>query len=432
MLFPLVCAVQNYAWGKVGLWSSVAQLVAAGGVEVDQEKPYAELWMGTHPNGPSRVLWEGGPEGGQPLAQFLEENPQMLASKAEDAAKYGVQGGLPYLFKVLSVNKALSIQAHPDKKLAEKLHAERPDVYKDPNHKPEMACAITEFEALCGFMPLKQVLSYISSVPELKILLSSNPGALEVIDSGDVFSKGGDEKQEQEALKTLFTALMASETKKVKEQVNGLSARLENESDLKMPHALALRLSKQYPGDVGVLCAYFMYYRKLEPGQACFLGANEPHAYLAGDCTEIMANSDNVVRAGLTPKLRDVPTLCSMLTYRQPSHSGAEFHPGNLLEGKGSGQFGKIYSPPDPAVTEFQMERNVLSKEDGSLELKPSSFASIMLILSGSGEATQEDGKSLNVKKGDVYFQPCSSSLKIEADLSAPLVMFRASLKSAF
>lgn len=80
---------------------------------------------------------------------------------------------------------------------------------------------------------------------------------------------------------------------------------------------LVLRLEMQYPSDVGVIAAFFLNLVKLNPGEALFLGANEPHAYLSGECVECMATSDNVVRAGLTPKHRDVQTLCSMLTYKQ-------------------------------------------------------------------------------------------------------------------
>jgi len=84
---------------------------------------------------------------------------------------------------------------------------------------------------------------------------------------------------------------------------------------------LVLQLEKQYPADIGVISAFFLNYVKLNSGEALYLGANEPHAYLYGDCIECMATSDNVVRAGLTPKLRDIQTLCSMLTYKQVINS---------------------------------------------------------------------------------------------------------------
>ncbi len=135
-LLKLHGTVQNYDWGIKGSASAVAQLAAAasGSVVVDELRPYAELWFGTHPSGPSRV---SAPEGEVLLAGWLASHPE-AQGRAPDVA-----GALPYLLKVLSVAKALSVQAHPDKVLAAKLHAERPTIYKDPNHKPEMACAVT-------------------------------------------------------------------------------------------------------------------------------------------------------------------------------------------------------------------------------------------------------------------------------------------------
>lgn len=439
MLVPLTCPAQTYAWGKPGLESTVAQLTKAAGGEVDESKPYAELWVGTHPNGPAKTE-----DDATELMEYLKANPELVSSdkdQQEDCAK----NGLPYLFKILSVDKALSIQAHPDKKLAEKLHAERPDVYKDPNHKPEMACAVTQFEALCGFLPIAETIENILATPELEELLKANDDAKALLENEEAL-KSTEEAKEKENLKVLFDVLMNSEDALVAKQTEALEKRLEalSDEDLKFPNKLALRLVKDYPGDVGVFCAYFMCYRVLEPGQAVFLGANEPHAYLAGDCAEIMACSDNVVRAGLTPKLRDTPTLCSMLTYRQPSHEGAEFHPGNLLNGRKSGEHSEIYAPPDPAVTEFQMERIVLKSDDGAYKLEASSYGSVILVLEGEGtgksegtsakegeeEAAKKSKHENELRRGDIFFQPCGSELTIEA--KSDFIAFRASLKGAF
>ena len=151
---------------------------------------------------------------------------------------------------------------------------------------------------------------------------------------------------------------MTAPAKEVEPHVSALAARLAGSKDaLSSVDALALRLSQEYPGDVGVFCAYLMCYRVLQPGQAVFLGANEPHAYLKGDCVEIMAESDNVIRAGLTPKLRDVHTLIDMLTYSTPS---APFHPASVLEGHKYGQHSVRFFPPDEAVTEFVLEQTVV------------------------------------------------------------------------
>lgn len=115
----LVYPVQQYAWGKTGSQSAVALLAKSGNSDftLDESAPYAELWLGTHPNGPAKLL-----KSGQSLKDYLDQNPDALGESTR--AKFGDE--LPFLFKVLSVNKALSIQAHPDKELAQKLHAERP------------------------------------------------------------------------------------------------------------------------------------------------------------------------------------------------------------------------------------------------------------------------------------------------------------------
>merc|ERR1711871_247291 len=147
-MLKLKCKCQSYAWGRIGTNSSAALLAKGGDPEfvLDEEKPYAELWMGTHKNGPSEVdVPSSG--GTMPLSEYLTNHPEAYGQ----VKPYPGGGGLPFLFKVLSINTALSIQSHPDKTLAEKLHKERPEVYKDDNHKPEMAVALTPFQAMCGF-----------------------------------------------------------------------------------------------------------------------------------------------------------------------------------------------------------------------------------------------------------------------------------------
>ena len=140
--------VQTYHWGKHGLTSKVAHLASKNSPDfvVDPDGHYAEYWMGTHPNGPSTLK-----KNGTPLGDYLKENPHVLGEEASNRTN------IPYLFKVLSVETALSIQAHPDKHHAEELFRTKPGIYKDDNHKPEMALAITEFEGLCGFRPLEEI-----------------------------------------------------------------------------------------------------------------------------------------------------------------------------------------------------------------------------------------------------------------------------------
>ena len=165
----LIPGVQSYDWGIKGARSSrVAQFAAATEqlqFAAEDDKPYAELWMGTHPSLPSRVITSS--EGGyEALSSYLASHPELIGDKV--AAKFADEklGCLPFLFKVLSVGKALSIQAHPDKALGRRLHQQRPDVYKDPNHKPEMAIALTPFRGFCGFRPLSEIVHFLNAVPE--------------------------------------------------------------------------------------------------------------------------------------------------------------------------------------------------------------------------------------------------------------------------
>jgi len=226
---------------------------------------------------------------------------------------------LPYLFKVLSVAKALSIQAHPDKALAGRLHAARPDVYRDPNHKPEMALALTPFEAMCGFRDISEIASHLEQCPELSELLGAEAVAAitgATAPAGE--ASASEAASPRSALRTAFASFMAraEDEEAVSAAVASLVSGLEaDESRLPALRGVLLRLNEQFPGDIGVFAPFWLNVLTLEPGQAIFLAANEPHAYLSGDCVECMACSDNVVRAGLTPKLKDVSTLVAMLTY---------------------------------------------------------------------------------------------------------------------
>lgn len=301
----LSCAHQTYAWGKVGLASAVASLLKDGDptFQPDPEKPYSELWMGTHPNGPSKIASTQ-----LSLKEFVQANPDMLGAKSVEL----FSNDLPFLFKVLSVNKALSIQAHPNKEHAQQLHNQRPDVYKDPNHKPEMAIALTEFEGLCGFRPLQEIKEFVEKYPQLRNVIG-HERAKSLLQAADTSY----ERPLQEA----FTSLMTASKETLQENLASFKSAItcRTEDTLEDIERLFLRLLEQYPGDVGCFVIFFVNYLKLQPGEAMFLAPNLIHAYLFGDCMECMACSDNVVRAGLTPKLIDVPTLCSMLEYRYSS-----------------------------------------------------------------------------------------------------------------
>ena len=375
----MTCAVQNYDWGIKGGCevSSLGELNT--GAPSDPSKPYAELWMGTHPSGPSVVSATG--EG---LKETIAADPTAHLG-AKTVERFG--DDLPFLTKVLSVAKALSIQAHPDKTLAEQLHADRPNVYKDANHKPEMTLAVTEFEALCGFVAGDVLAANLVSVPELRAVVGQA--------AADAFvaSPGG-----KDELRAVFTALMTADGNVVAAQVDALAARLHAKPDKTPVDALACRLNEQYPKDVGVLCAYVLNYLALKPGQCIYLAANEPHAYLAGECIECMATSDNVVRAGLTPKLRDTAILCDMLTYR----AGVPV----VLDGERVDESTTRYVPP---FDEFMLE-TVTVAPGATYELTKSQGPCVYLVHRGSCVVGGE-----NARRGSVLFAAAGDETVVAA-----------------
>ncbi|XP_074955989.1 mannose-6-phosphate isomerase isoform X3 [Phalacrocorax aristotelis] len=353
-VFPLSCAVQNYSWGKVGLESEVAKLLASSDplVQIQPDRPYAELWMGAHPRGDAVIQDNRIPQ--KTLGQWITDNPACLGAKVKDT----FQGCLPFLFKVLSVNTALSIQAHPNKELAAKLHAQFPEHYPDANHKPEMAIALTPFEGLCGFRPVEEIISF-----------------LQAADGKDTSGSNGD---------------------------------------------LLLRLHSQYPGDIGCFTIYFLNLVRLEPGEAMFLGANEPHAYLHGDCVECMACSDNTVRAGLTPKFIDVLTLCEMLNYT-PAPSSSKIFPATQSQLDPSVY---LYDPPVP---DFAIMRIEIPSSIKLYLVSAMDSASILLVIQGTAVGTSTAAASeMTLRRGSVLFISANESISLHLSSLDGMLLFRA------
>ncbi|XP_045515577.1 mannose-6-phosphate isomerase [Pieris brassicae] len=384
----LQCKVQNYEWGKLGQNSTVAKLVASAdsSVSIDNAKPYAELWMGTHTNGPSIII-----ERDIPLSEYLKTNLDAVGPDVRK--KFDVF--VPFLLKVLSVRKALSVQAHPTKEHAEQLHKTFPDLYKDPNHKPELAIALTPFEGLCGFRPISEIKDFIINLPELQQILSED------VVNPILNSRNGDNTK---LLKDIFHSLMSCDKNKIVNGLESLLNRLQTEepsTQSSLLYPLLNRLHSDYPGDVGCWAPYFMNYMQLMPGQAIFLKPNLPHAYLSGDCIECMACSDNVVRAGLTPKHIDVATLVDMLDYNSYHPSEMLFNP--QIEDPNS----CIWRPPVPdfAVVKIRVEPG----DSYNTIVRPS--PSIMIIISGSGEAC--DTEPISIRPGVVIFLKASRQLTL-------------------
>ncbi|KAL0350320.1 UNVERIFIED_CONTAM: Mannose-6-phosphate isomerase 2 [Sesamum radiatum] len=439
-IVKLKCSVKNYDWGKVGKESAVARLCAKNtGEETDGDEPYAEFWMGTHDSGPSYVSVSVEANGGYAngglesedghgckrkccnlvsLKDWIEQNPSVLGIRNEMESvllEFSSKNFAPQLIMVLSVAKALSIQAHPDKDLAAILHKQQPGVYKDGNHKPEMALALTEFEALCGFVGLEELKTVVHSVPEIIEVVGSSC-AEQVL---HVNEEDGETKL-KEVLQSLFTKLMSVSKAVISEVISKLISRLNLKREVREltdKEELVLRLDKQYPGDVGVLAAFLFNYVKLNPGEALYLGANEPHAYLHGECVECMATSDNVVRAGLTPKNRDVQTLCSMLTYKQGFPE--------ILPGVPSNPYTVKYLPP---FDEFEVDRCNLPQETSTI-FPAVPGPSLFVVMTGEGKLRTAFSEML-IAEGDVLFAPANTQIAMET--ISGMDIYRAGVNSRF
>nr|CAG4634834.1 EOG090X07LH [Alona affinis] len=364
----LRCAVQKYAWGKVGKSSLVAQLSEPANPEVsiNENDPYAELWMGTHPSGPSIVSASG-----EPLLSHLQKNGDSLGS--EEKKKFGAD--LPFLFKALSVAKALSIQAHPNKQHAEELFASRPDLYKDPNHKPEMVTAwLGPFEALCGFRPIADIKLFFREIDELASLVGN--------EACEELAGAESDEAERRALRKCFSAMMNSSDQSIASSLQRFSLRIPSLSEEKkrsLQIELFLRIASDFPGDVGCWSVFFLNYVVLQEGESMFLGPNVPHAYISGDCLECMAASDNVVRAGLTPKFKDIDTLCSMLDYQPGPVDRFRMHWTAMDD------FCQVCSPPVPDFAMARLRLPATRHEPYSLPIQRN--ASILLVLQGKTDA---------------------------------------------
>ncbi|QNG19436.1 mannose-6-phosphate isomerase, class I [Rhodococcus triatomae] len=348
-------AVRSYAWGSR---TAIARL---RGLPVPTAHPEAELWLGAHPAGPARVVTDEGPRS---LLEVVRENPaRELGSRSlED---FGDR--LPFLLKLLAAEEPLSLQAHPSAAQAREGFARENAAgiplgssirnYRDDSHKPELVVALTTFEALAGFRRPDRTVKLLGAlgVPELEpyvALLAGQP--------------------DSDGLRALFTTwitlpppVLAALMPGV---LDGCVAYLAAEPDGEFADEVrtALELSEAYPGDTGVLASLLLNRVRLEPGQGLYLDAGNLHAYLHGVGVEIMANSDNVLRGGLTPKHVDVPELLRVLDFDSAPAPFVE-----PVQVPGTGKF--EYDTPAP---EFELSR---------IELTDASTGPNSFVLGGDG-----------------------------------------------
>ncbi|MGW2240107.1 mannose-6-phosphate isomerase, class I [Streptomyces sp. NPDC001759] len=374
--------IRPYAWG------STTAIPALLGVEPSGE-PQAELWMGAHPGAPSRTARGT-------LVEVIDAAPEKELGP-EAVAKFGPR--LPFLLKILAAGAPLSLQVHPDLAQAKEGYEdeERQGIpvdaphrnYKDANHKPELICALTEFDGLCGFRdPLRaaELLDGlgVDSLKPYVDLLHAHP--------------------EDAALREVLTAVLTADPGEMRHTVTEAASACARLGGAYAPYA---DIAHHYPGDPGVIAAMLLNHVRLQPGEALFLGAGIPHAYLNGLGVEIMANSDNVLRCGLTPKHVDVPELLRIVRFEASD-------PG-VLRPEASPDGEEVYETP---IDEFRLSRYVLP-EGGTPHDLTRDTPQILLCTAGSVRAGEEE-----LTPGTSVFVPAGE----KAEVSGAGTVFRATV----
>jgi mannose-6-phosphate isomerase len=327
--------------------------------------------------------------------------------------RYGAQ--LPFLFKVLSAAESLSIQTHPTRAQAERLHAEDPEHYPDANHKPEVAVALTPFTALVGFKPYDELLATLAAYPEIADFVGAS-----VVDALQA-ARSADADAQRERVGRLFGRLAQRAMRApsaLAEAVRTLAERLPaDEEDRSEVDDQFLMLREKYGDtDMGLFVLFLLNLVHLAPGEGLFTRAGVLHAYLGGTIVECMANSDNVVRAGLTPKYQDVETLVEILT----PDLGAP----PLLTGE-PGAGGAAY--PTPA-DEFLVRR--LTLHEDALRPLESTGPEVFLVTAGTVVVTWRAAdalRSMTVERGESFFVPAALTA-FTAAAEADVTLFRVSV----
>lgn len=378
--------IKDYDWGNINFIPSLLGLPADG-------KPKAEVWFGAHPAGEATVPQYGD----MPLGQFLSEHADSYLGE-KHLERFGAV--LPLLFKVLAIDKPLSIQCHPSTAQAEEgfaeelpLHGTLPHDqwnYKDPNRKAEVIYALTPITAMCAFRPLSQIdaslrlllpKSYAKYFPEIFL------EAPRAIASNDASACDG-------LLSPLFEILYTLDDDALAECIAEYLQNLHSHEELPLatpdgrflePKGIVLSCAAEYPEDPGLFCPFLLNVMHLEPGEALYLQPKTLHAYVYGNGIELMSASDNVLRGGLTHKKVDVPELMkvlqieSLVPVRTPSVVGA---------------FGRKYilTPTEEFV--------LITMDSGYYDVSDRSSIELMLCTEGQATITVADDV-FKLKKGE-------------------------------
>ena len=386
-MWQLSNGVRYYPWGSRTV---IPELL---GLPAPADRPHAELWVGAHPDQPSRLT------DGRPLDRAIAADPKALLG-AHVVERFGAR--LPFMMKVLAAESPLSLQAHPTTAQAEAGFAAEeaagiPRVdptrtFTDPFHKPELLVALTQFEALCGFRPVEESLHCLAKlqVPELKPTIAA-------------LARGG-----LRAVIPQLLALSGARRTELVAAVAGAAARFVAAGDPEFVNTYrwAARVAETYPGDPGVVISLMCNHLKLAPGEAVFLPAGNLHAYLSGAGVEVMASSDNVLRGGLTGKHVDLAALIEVLDFTDGRVPVLQPVPG---------PGGLRYPVP---VEDFDLTRSRLDRTRSTLT---ADGPQLLLCTEGTVVLSSADGE-LTLEKGQSAFVPAGAPLGIRG----PGVIYRA------
>ncbi|HEY4064055.1 MAG TPA: mannose-6-phosphate isomerase, class I [Puia sp.] len=406
-VFKLQGKIQHYAWGGNSFLPGLLS------IPNPENKPFAEYWMGAHDNAPSEIVIEAPRAGGGGTTLAVRLNDYIKEWPEDTLGVYTTDrfGKLPYLLKILDVKDMLSIQVHPSKKNAELefaaenkkgIAAGAPDRnYKDDNHKPELMLALSEFWLLHGFKPVEDLERILLATPELSFL-------------APILAK----KRYQGLYRTVME-MPQTEVNKVLQPLLDRILPVYKKQELSKheEHFWAARAALTYnePGriDRGIFSIYFFNLLNLHPGEAIFQDAGLPHAYLEGQNVEIMANSDNVLRGGLTPKHVDVPELLKHIKFEAT-------HPHIIPEDNGPGHI-SVYHTPAP---DFELSKLALLQGE-SLTIRAHS-TDIFIVLEGKLGVIEQGGQPFTRKTGDAFLAFHQAKFELKAQEDA--VVYRASV----
>ena len=428
--YKLKNTIQHYDWGTKGRNAFIPKLL---NIKAEKDKPYAELWMGAHPKASSKIRID---DKTIDLAEAIRDYPiEMLGKKT---AKVYLNS-LPFLFKVLSANEALSIQAHPSKRQAVWLHKKDPNNYSDSNHKLEIAVALDSLTALVGFMPFNQIMQTLKKYPQIhhfigeKYLKISGERHSEFISEShlkmlkqvqqDIFNLFRQPQRDflsddvkKKFVKKIFTRLLkrsVSDEVALATTIRKLKNRLSKKNNKTEIEKHFIELFGKYKNDVGLLILFFLNFVHLKRGEAIFTKPGIPHAYLKGNIIECMSNSDNVIRAGLTPKYKDAKTLLKVLNY--------DLAAPQILKGK------KIGSSIIYKTNAKEFEIQIFSSTKKELKFENQIGPRILFVLEGNLKLLSSDnGKNISNKfaKGDSVFLPSIlSKFEIASEKSTSFVL---------